>query len=48
MWLLLLKPLVFYDLKVRVKFLNCLAVTCFFIAAKLEEDAEVGYCVVSM
>lgn len=28
-------------LKVKVKFLNCLTVTCFFIAAKLEEDIEV-------
>ncbi|XP_065885608.1 cyclin-I-like [Dysidea avara] len=28
------------QVKVRVKFLNCLAVTCFFIAAKLEEDIE--------
>ena len=28
--------------KVKVKFLNCLMVTCFFIAAKLEEDIEVS------
>ena len=29
----------------KVKFLNCLTVTCFFIAAKLEEDIEVrGSC----
>lgn len=27
-------------IKVKVKFLNCLTVTCFFIAAKLEEDIE--------
>ena len=28
--------------KVKVKFLNCLMVTCFFIAAKIEEDIEVS------
>lgn len=35
-WILLL------FIKVKVKFLNCLTVTCFFIAAKLEEDVEVS------
>ena len=30
--------------QVRHKFLQCVTVTCFYIAAKLEEKAEVGWC----